>query len=78
MDGPRRDDWMGDGGFLRRLNVQVRRHNVIDELVTCEGRVAGVDVKRVVDLDLSATNQDGLESARGCAQVVLPVRRSAR
>jgi acyl dehydratase len=68
-------DWMGDSGFLRRLTVEVRRHNVLGELVTCEGRVRGVDLeRRTVELDLWATNQDGHESARGSAEVVLPAR----
>jgi len=32
-------NWIGDDGFLRRLNVQVRRHNIIGDLTTCNGRV---------------------------------------
>jgi acyl dehydratase len=68
-------DWMGDDGFLRRLSVQVRRHNVLGELVTCDGRVSGVDrASGTVSLELNATNQDGHESARGSAEVVLPSR----
>lgn len=35
-------DWMGDDAFLKRLNVQVRRHNIIGDLTTCEGTVAKV------------------------------------
>lgn len=68
-------DWMGDDGFLQYLDVQVRRHNVLGELVTCGGGVAGVDGD-VVTLALHAVNQDGLESARGTARVVLPRRSS--
>ena len=68
-------DWMGDAGFLRRLNVEVRRHNVLGELVTCAGKVRSVDpATGVVELDLMATNQDEHESARGSAEVVLPRR----
>ena len=68
-------DWMGDAGFCRRLQVEVRRHNVLGELVTCEGKVSSVDpATGVVELELSATNQDGHESARGSAEVVLPRR----
>jgi acyl dehydratase len=66
-------DWMGDDGFLEHLSVQVRRHNVLGELVTCQGRVTEVDDSSGrARLLLSATNQDGLESARGTATVVLP------
>jgi acyl dehydratase len=68
-------DWMGDDGFLRRINVQVRRHNLIGELVTLGGSVRSVDAATgVVELELIATNQDGHESARGTAEVVLPRR----
>jgi acyl dehydratase len=68
-------DWMGDHGFLRRLVVEVRRHNVLGELVTCEGSVESVDpATGTVGLKLWATNQDGHESARGSAEVVLPNR----
>jgi hypothetical protein len=66
---------MGDDGFLRRLNVEVRRHNVLGELVTCGGTVRSVDpASGVVELGLIATNQDEHESARGSAEVVLPKR----
>jgi acyl dehydratase len=68
-------DWMGDSGFLSRLMVQVRRHNVLGELVTCGGSVRSVDAETgTVEIELLATNQDGHESARGTAEVVLPSR----
>jgi acyl dehydratase len=68
-------DWMGDAGFLRELDVEVRRHNLLGELVTCSGVVDTVDVETgVVNLRLHAENQDGEESARGRAEVVLPRR----
>lgn len=70
-------DWMGDDAFLRTLDVQVRRHNVIGELVTCEGKVSNVEQgSRTVSVELWATNQDGHESARGSAEVVLPSRQN--
>ncbi len=65
-------DWMGDDGFLRYLNVEVRRHNVLGELVTAEGHVTAVDTDTgKVEIKLEAINQDGQESARGTAEVVL-------
>lgn len=70
-------DWMGDDGFLARLKVEVRRHNLIGELVTCKGIVKSVDREsRTAHLRLSAHNQDGDESARGEAEVVLPSKDS--
>lgn len=68
-------DWMGDHGVLERLSVQVRRHNLIGELVICKGTVEQVDHSSgVVRLTLEAKNQDGEESARGFAEVRLPLR----
>lgn len=71
-------DWMGDEGELQRLSVQVRRHNLIGELVVCAGKVEQVDASTgIVRVALEAKNQDGAESARGFAVVKLPVRRSS-
>jgi acyl dehydratase len=68
-------DWMGDDGFLKFLDVQVRRHNVLGELVTIDATVTGVDIPAAIaDITINATNQDGHESARGTAKVVLPHR----
>lgn len=68
-------DWIGDDGFLSSLDVQVRRHNLIGELVTCGGTVSAVDPDSgEVSLDLRAWNHDDEESARGSAVVVLPRR----
>lgn len=66
-------DWMGDAGFMQYLDVQVRRHNVLGELVTCDGVVTSVDIATgTVEIKLDAINQDGYESARGVARVQLP------
>jgi hypothetical protein len=70
---------MGDAGFLRRVNVQVRRHNLMGELVICKGSVFVVDHDSgVVSIELLGENQDGHESARGTAEVVLPKRADSR
>jgi len=68
-------DWMGDEGFLKFLDVQVRRHNVLGELVTINAAVTDVDIpSATADISINATNQDGHESARGTAKVILPHR----
>jgi acyl dehydratase len=70
-------DWMGDAGFLQQFRVEVRRHNLLRELVTVSGAVTEVlPAERTVKLELLAVNQDGDESARGTAEVVLPSRGS--
>ena len=70
-------NWMGDDGFLARLNVQVRRHNLIGDATWCRGRVAAkavVDERGEVTLDLVAVNQRDETIAQGQAVVVLPRR----
>jgi acyl dehydratase len=67
-------NWMGDAGFLRRLDVRVLRHNLIGDTTWCRGRVASKAGGGVVTLELSGTNQRGETIASGTAEVVLPVR----
>ncbi len=68
-------NWMGDAGFLRRLSVEVRRHNLIGDTTWCRGTVAAkaiVDDRAEVTLALEAMNQRDEVTARGHAVVVLP------
>ncbi|MBI2529244.1 MAG: MaoC family dehydratase N-terminal domain-containing protein [Candidatus Rokubacteria bacterium] len=70
-------NWMGDAGLLRRLNVQVRRHNLIGDTTWCRGTVrakAAAEGRGEVTLDLRAVNQRGETIALGEAVVVLPRR----
>lgn len=72
-------NWMGNDGFLRRLRVEVRRHNLIGDTTWCRGTVAGkalVDNRGEVLLDLVAVNQREETTAVGQATVVLPRRAS--
>jgi len=64
-------NWMGDDAFLRRLNVQVQRHNLIGDTTWCRARVTGKDGDGVVTLALVAENQRGETTAAGTADVVL-------
>lgn len=67
-------DWMGDDGFLERLRVEVRRHNLLGDLVRCTGEVTELDVSTgEVGLRLQARDHRGNESARGTAVVRLPI-----
>jgi acyl dehydratase len=68
-------DWMGDDGFLQHLDVQVRRHNLIGELITITAHVTSVDTATGhIDIQINAANQDGHESARGTATIQLPTK----
>jgi acyl dehydratase len=71
-------NWMGDTGFLARLNAQVRRHNLIGDTTWCRGTVSGKSAERSeVTLDLTAVNQREEQIALGQAVVVLRRRLSA-
>jgi acyl dehydratase len=70
-------NWMGDDGFLRRLNVQVRHHNIVGDLTTCEGSVTRKwveDGAHVVEVAVRGVNQNGETTARGTAVAELPAR----
>lgn len=70
-------NWVGDRGVLRRLSVQVRRHNLIGDTTWCRGAVVDrglVEGRGQVTLDLSAVNQRGETIALGQAEVALPRR----
>ena len=74
-------NWMGNAGFLARLSVQVRRHNLIGDTTWCRGRVAAkalVEGQGEVTLDLQAVNQRDETIALGQAIVVLPRRSPTR
>ncbi|MCV7413528.1 hypothetical protein AWC05_02530 [Mycobacterium florentinum] len=70
-------NWIGDDGFLRRLNVQVRHHNIVGDLTTCEGIVARKWEEGgapLVEVNVRATNQNGETTAVGIAVAELPQR----
>ena len=70
-------DWIGDHGFLHRLNVSVRRPNLVGDTIWWRGRVTGKRAEgdaMLVDLDLEARNQSDMLSAFGTATVALPSR----
>ena len=68
-------DWMGDDGFLRRLNTQIRRHNPVGDAVWCTGTVTGKTIengRHLVQCDVLGKNQTGELSIKGTAEVELP------
>jgi acyl dehydratase len=67
-------NWMGDAGVLRRLNVQVQRHNLIGDTTWCRGEVTGKEDDGSVELRVRGVNQRGEVTAAGTATVVLPRR----
>jgi acyl dehydratase len=70
-------NWMGDEGFLRRLNVSIRRPNIFGDVSWCRATVADKRVDggaHVVDLTLRIENQLGEMTAKGVATIALPTR----
>ncbi|MBI2876678.1 MAG: MaoC family dehydratase N-terminal domain-containing protein [Candidatus Tectomicrobia bacterium] len=69
--------WIGDDGFLQRLNVQVRRFNIVGDTTWCKGRVidkqcSGKD--HWVVCEVWAENQRGEVTVKGEATALLPTK----
>ena len=70
-------NWMGDDGFLRKLNARVLRHNLMGDVTWCRGEVVDTRVEDgagLVELALRAENQRGELTADGTAIVEVPRR----
>jgi acyl dehydratase len=70
-------DWMGDAGFLKGLNCQLRRPNVFGDTQFLSGVVrdkfVDEDGDSVVSLTLEGINQIGERTTTGSAVVQLPL-----
>ncbi len=70
-------NWMGDDGFLKKHNVELRLFNFIGDTTWCKGKVTKKYIENgehLVDCDIWAENQRGEVTAPGHATVVLPSR----
>jgi acyl dehydratase len=70
-------DWIGDDGFVVNHRCQIRRHNVVGEIVYINGSVTDCETDPsgiVFDISQTATNQDGELSASAVGRVRLPSR----
>lgn len=70
-------NWIGDDGWLYKLNAKVVRHNPVGDLLTIKGKVVKkyqAGEKHCVDCELLATNQDGEKSCVATATAHLPSR----
>ena len=68
-------NWIGDHGFLHKLNVSVRRPNLVGDTIWWRGTVTGkrmVEGVNLVDLTVEARCQRDIPSAHGTAVVALP------
>jgi len=71
-------DWIGDEGVVVQHRCEIRRHNVVGEIVSINGtvtdQIVGPDGGILVEITQAATNQDGQLSATGVGLVRLPSR----
>lgn len=82
-------DWIGDEGWLQRINTQFRamdypRHMKTllgpedGDTLTCKGKVTGKsekDGRHLVELDIWLENSKGETTTSGTATVMLPTRK---
>jgi hypothetical protein len=65
-------NWIGFDGWMRHLNVQVRRPGLYGDLTTYSGEVIGKDdATGTVKVKISGCRRDGTETTTGEAVVVL-------
>lgn len=70
-------DWIGDDGFIERLEDSIRKFNFIGDTQFLSGTVVNKREEAgryLVDLELHMTNQNDVETAYGSATVSLPSR----
>ena len=68
-------NWMGDDGFLRMLNVQVRQPGLYGDLITYGATVTEVDrATGIVKMEITGRKPDGSQTTGGGAEVELPGR----
>ncbi|MBZ9870420.1 MaoC family dehydratase N-terminal domain-containing protein [Mesorhizobium sp. BR1-1-9] len=70
-------DWVGEDGWLWKMNFQYRGMNVPGDTLTAWGRVTGKREQGaygVVELEIGLKDQNGKDGSPGTAVVVLPRR----
>jgi acyl dehydratase len=70
-------NWMGDSGFLRRIEVRIRRHNPVGDTLYINGEVTRTFSEagsHYVEIAQKATNQDNELSVIATGVVRLPSR----
>lgn len=70
-------NWMGDDGFLRKLNVELRRPNIFGDVSWCRATIVDKRVEDgcyLVDFEVMVQNQLEEITASGVGTVELPAR----
>lgn len=71
-------NWIGNDGWLYKLNAKIVRHNPIGDLLTIKGKIIEKFKEGnqwFVDCELLAINQDGEPSCQATATAILPSRK---
>jgi acyl dehydratase len=71
-------DWVGRGGFVKRLAFQMRRPNFLGETIQVKGRVTDKADEGRVELELRIENDRGGVTVPATASVILPHGRGTR
>jgi acyl dehydratase len=69
--------WCGDAGWLRRLEVEMGRFNLVGDLLTVGGRVTALPEPGRVEGELALVDQRGDTTARATFVIELPLRGGA-
>ena len=70
-------DWMGVGGFMKKLSLSYKGMNLPGEALTCRGTVTKKYAEghwKLLDLKIWLENPRGEKTITGSAVVVLPTR----
>jgi acyl dehydratase len=70
-------DWMGDDGWLSRLNIKIRRPIYAGDTTTWRGKITSKYIKdqqHIVECEFWAENQRGQISTQGTSTIILPSR----
>jgi len=73
-------NWMGDDGFVKKLDSQFRAPATWSDLLIVKGKVTGKSIEgneHLVDLEFHCENRDGLLITFSKATVLLPSRNTA-
>lgn len=71
-------NWMGDDGFMKMLDVQVRRPGLYGDTTTYTGKIVDKNEEDgLVKIDIVGTNQKGEVNTKGTAEVILPKNASS-
>jgi len=67
-------NWMGDVGFLKKFDCQVRKPMIYGDTIRYTGQVSGKSEGGSVSIEFTGLNQLGEIASKGTAEVILPMK----